>query len=51
MCQKSDSPFRIEEVTDLLVVYLHVGHLHLKSMALVLHLVDPLKQRAAESRD
>lgn len=46
-----DSPFGIEQVTDLLIVDLHVGHLHLKSMALVPLSVDPLKQRAAESRD
>lgn len=49
--QPSDLPFGIEQVTDLLIVDLHKGHLHLKSMALVLLLVDPLKQRAAESRD
>lgn len=46
-----DSPFGIEQVTDLLIVDLHVGHLNLKSMALILLSVDPLKQRAAESRD
>lgn len=46
----SDSPFGIEQVTDLLIVDLHEGHLHLKSMGLIPLSADPLKQRATESR-
>lgn len=46
-----DSPFGIQQIADFLVVDLHVGNLNLKSVGLVLVLVDPLKQRAAEPRD
>lgn len=46
-----DSPFGIQQVADFLVVDLHVGNLDFKNVGLVLLLVDPLKQRAAESRD
>lgn len=47
----ADSPFGIQQITDLLIVDLHVGHLHLESMGLVLLSVDPLKQGAAQPGD
>lgn len=44
-------PFGVEEVSDLLVVDLHVGNLHSEALALPNLLANPAEQGAAEPRD
>lgn len=45
------SPFGVEQVPDLLVVYLHVGDLHSEALSLLSFLHSPAEQRATEARD
>lgn len=50
--QKSrSSPFRVEQVSDFLIVNLHVGHLHSEALSLTGLLHSPVEQGAAEPGD
>lgn len=51
ICGRVLSPFGIEQISDSLVVDLHVGDLDSEALSLSLLMDDALKQRAAEARN
>lgn len=48
---KQFSPFGVEQVSDFLVVNLHVGDFHREALALLRLLHSPVEQGAAEARN
>lgn len=51
ICGRVHSPFGIKQISDFLIVDLHVGDLDSEALSFFLLLGGSLEQRAAEARD